>query len=161
MKIEYKGEQISIYRLGKLTGVALSVLYRYYHNGMRDGDAMTEKAFNRRVTYQGKRITVRHLAILTGKNYRGLRRRIGGGMTPEEAVNDKKERRGAVGANKLSPSNVMTIYQTVFNKEKTQAQLAKEYGVHQSTISDIWTHRRWGWLTAALRYDLELNGDKA
>jgi len=48
---------------------------------------------------------------------------------------------------KLKDEDVIAIYQS---KDKTQEQLASEYGVTQSTINHIKTGRTWSWLTKKL-----------
>ena len=44
----------------------------------------------------------------------------------------------------LTEQDVLFIREAV--KTRTQADLARSYGVHQTTVSDIITRRRWGWL---------------
>lgn len=44
----------------------------------------------------------------------------------------------------LTEADVIYIRDAV--KDRTQADLARSYGVHQTTISDIITRRRWSWL---------------
>ncbi|MFN3836783.1 MAG: hypothetical protein ACK4MI_03625 [Brevundimonas sp.] len=46
---------------------------------------------------------------------------------------------------KLTEADVRRIRS--LNGKKSQAALAREYDVHPTTISDVMTGRRWGWLT--------------
>lgn len=48
---------------------------------------------------------------------------------------------------KLTQADVKAIF---LNTDKTQQELAKQYGVTQSTINHIKTGRTWSWLTAKL-----------
>ncbi|EPM4498004.1 hypothetical protein ACTJ26_004168 [Vibrio parahaemolyticus] len=100
-------------------------------------------------------MTVRQLCAATDTSYRRVLRRLKAGIPAEKAIKDNVDRRGKNCASKLSPSEVLRIYELLFTKQVCQHTLAEEYGVHQSTISDIWRHKRWGWLTAPLRYQLE------
>ncbi|AZS26265.1 hypothetical protein [Vibrio anguillarum] len=159
MKIEYQGEMISIYKLAKLSGCALTSLYRAYHLGIRSGDELVAEARKHLVEYNGEFITTRKLCSLTQSDYRKVKRRLNAGVTADNATLDRIDRRGATKAAKLSPSEVLNIYVWLFRKEKTQGVIATEFDIHPSTVSDIWRHKRWGWLTAPLRYELELTLD--
>ena len=116
---------------------------------------MIKEAQKHLIMYEGKLITVRKLCLLTKSDYRSVQRRLKAGMSPEKAAADLVDRRGNAKNVLLVPSQVLTIYAMLFNGEKTQTLIAKEFNVHQSTISDIWRHKRWDWLTAPLRYELE------
>ncbi|HHX8304307.1 TPA: hypothetical protein ACVOZG_002414 [Vibrio diabolicus] len=129
----------------------MTSLYRAYHKGLRTGEELLAEATKHLVTYQGKVMTARQLCAATDASYRRVLRRLKAGVPAEKAVRDNVERRGKNSASNLSPS----IYELLFSKQVCQHTLAEEYGVHQSTISDIWRHRRWGWLTAPLHYQLE------
>ena len=157
MKVEYRGELVSIYRLGKLSGCPLTTLYRAYHKGLRTGEELVVEARKHLIEYKGELITTRKLCLITKSDYRSVKRRLKAGVATEKAVADLIDRRGGASkVSKLSPSDVLYIYATLFKKEKTQRLLAIEFGIHQSTVSDIWRHKRWDWLTAPLRYELEL-----
>lgn len=159
MIVEYQGKLVSIYRLGQLSGCPLTSLYRAYHNGIRSGDELVSNVQKHLVEYKGKLITTRKLCKFTKSNYRSVQRRLKAGIAMDDAVVDLVDRRGATKSAKLSPSEVLNIYVVLFKKEKSQVLIAAEFGVHQSTVSDIWRHKRWGWLTAPLRYELELESD--
>lgn len=158
MKVEYHGELISVYQLGKRSGVPLSSLYRAYRKGLRNGDDLIREATKHLIDYQGERITTRQLCLKTRSDYRSVKRRLNAGVATEDAVADLTDHRGGTKSAKLSPSDVLTIYAWLFRKEKTQGQIAKAYGIHQSTVSDIWRHKCWDWITAPLRYALENEG---
>lgn len=69
--------------------------------------------------------------------------------TPAENHSDKikhgtTNRGERQGRSKLTEENVLQIRQMIGSK--TQAAIAKMYGVDQSTISDIRRRKRWGWL---------------
>ena len=153
--IKYKGNMVSVYRLGQLTGVPLSTLYRYSRKGMVDGEEMVAKAKESRIEFNGEMLTRHQLAAKTGADYRKIRRRIAAGVSVENAVTDKTDRRGNNQNYRFSPTEVLEIYAALFNKEVSQGFLARKYKVNQSTISDIWRGKHWGWLTAPLRYSLE------
>ncbi|EGQ9286350.1 hypothetical protein F7U66_10885 [Vibrio parahaemolyticus] len=156
MLVPYKGEQVSIKRLSKLSGCPTRTLYRAYQLGIRDGEGMIKEALKHLVCYKGKYMTVMELSQTTNCNYKQLRRRLQAKIPPEEAVQIKSVTRGSCKENaKLTPSQVLIIFEALFYKRKTQTGLGKEYNVKPSTISDIWRHKRWGWLTAPLRYELE------
>lgn len=155
MRVEYQGEQVSIYELGKLSGCPLTSLYRAYHKGLRTGEALVTEAQKHLIEYKGKLITIRKFCLITRSDYRSVRRRLKAGLSLEAAAADLVDRRGATKSAKLSPSNVLSIYVSLFRKEKSQGLIAIEFGIHQSTVSDIWRHKRWGWLTAPLRHELE------
>ncbi|HAS8538210.1 TPA: hypothetical protein I7730_00155 [Vibrio vulnificus] len=155
MKVNYNNESISIYKLGQLSGCPLTSLYRAYHSGLRCGDAIVKEARKNLVEHEGKWISKSKLCSITQSELRKVQRRLKAGVSVNDAVVDKKDRRGATKSAKLSPSDALNIYASLFWKEKTQTQIASEFGVHCSTISDIWRHKRWGWLTAPLRYSLE------
>jgi len=155
MKVIYNNESISIYKLGQLSGCPLSTLYRAYHSGLRCGNEIIKEARKHLVEHEGKWISKNKLCTITQVNFGKVQRRLKAGVSVKDAVGDKKDRRGTTKSAKLSPSDVLNIYASLFWKEKTQTQLASEFGVHCSTISDIWRHKRWGWLTAPLRYNLE------
>lgn len=159
MKVEYQGERVSIYRLGQLSGCPLTSLYRGYHNGLRTGEELVSEAQKHLVEYKGKLITKNKLCAITKSDYRSVGRRLKAGVATEDAVTDLVDRRGATKSAKLSPSEVLNIYVALFRKEKSQGLIATELGIHQSTVSDIWRHKRWGWLTAPLRHELELELD--
>jgi DNA invertase Pin-like site-specific DNA recombinase len=108
----------------------------------------------RKIEYDGELTTVRKVCITTDSNYGFIVRRLKAGMPIEKALVDKVERRGTRPA-KLTPSEVLTIYRLLFLKEKTQSLIAIEFSVKQSTVSNIWRHKRWDWLTSPLRYQLE------
>lgn len=156
MKVQYQGELISIYKLGKLSGCPLTSLYKAYHNGLRSGDELVAEAQKHLIEYNGKLITTRCLCSLTDSNYGRIRRRLKAGIAADDAVTDLVDRRGTTKLAKLSPSDVLQIYKSLFKKEKSQVLIASEFGVHQATVSDIWRHKRWGWLTSPLRHELEL-----
>ena len=156
-KVKYRGDEISIYRLGQLSNLPTTTLYRHFHAGIDDGEELVKKAREHLVEYKGKFITRRQLCIRTHSDYRSVNRRLNADVPVEKAISDIVDRRGRAWSTRLTPSNVMAIYTTLFFKEKTQTALAKEYGVHQTTICDIWRHKRWGWLTAPLRFELEEN----
>ncbi|EGQ9770299.1 hypothetical protein FWP32_22885 [Vibrio alginolyticus] len=155
MSVQYQGQSMSVYRLAQLTGYPMTSLYRAYHKGLRTGEELLAEATKHLVTYQGKVMTARQLCAATDTSYRRVLRRLKAGVPAEKAVKDNVDRRGTNCASKLSPSEVLRIYELLFTKQVCQHTLAEEYGVHQSTISDIWRHKRWGWLTAPLRYQLE------
>lgn len=161
ISVEYQDEQVSIYKLGKLSGIPLTTLYRAYRNGFSTGDELiaeakrVAEAKKQLVEYKGEFMTIQALCSKTKSNYGSVKRRLDSGMSAEQAVSDSTDRRGVSKATKLSPSDVMNIYVRLFNKEASQTLIANEYGVHSSTISDIWRHKHWGWLTSALRYQLE------
>lgn len=159
MKVEYQGEWVSIYRLGKLSGCPLTSLYRAYHNGLCTGEEMVAEVQKHLVEYKGKLVTTRKLCLLTKSDYRSVQRRLKAGVSTDDAVADLVDRRGCTKSAKLSPSDVLTIYVSLFSKSKSQGLIATEFGIHQSTVSDIWRHKRWGWLTAPLRHELELKSD--
>lgn len=155
LKIEFQGELVSVYRLGKLTKCPLTSLYRAYHNGFRTGEELVAETKKHLVEFKGQWITKRKLCQITKSDYRSVQRRLKAGVKTENAVADLIDRRGATKSAKLSPSEVLSIYIALFKKEKSQGLIAAEFGVDQSTVSDIWRHKRWGWLTASLRYELE------
>lgn len=160
MIVNYQGKQVSIYRLGKLSGCPLTTLYRAYHKGLRTGESLISEAQKHLVEYEGQLITVKKLCSITNSDYRAVLRRVKAGVDPQSAVLDKVDRRGSTKAAKLTPSDVLGIYVTLFRKEKSQRVIASEFGIDQSTVSDIWRHKRWGWLTAPLRHELELTTSK-
>lgn len=94
--------------------------------------------------------------LSTSANYRRIKRRLKAGISLQDAMADKKNRAGNTSQfAKLTPSQAIEIYMACFYRKKTQQKIAKEYGIHQSTVSDIWRHKRWGWLTSVVRFDLE------
>ena len=155
MKVTYQGKEVSIYRLGKLTGCPLTSLYRAQKKGFVTGEELVEEARKHLIQYKGELITVRKLCLLTRSDYRSVKRRLESGLPVERAVADLVDRRGGTKKTKLTPSEVLVIYTTLFKKEKTQKCVAQEFGVHQATVSDIWRHKRWDWLTSPLRFQLE------
>ncbi|EGQ7810328.1 hypothetical protein I6Y99_004371 [Vibrio parahaemolyticus] len=153
--VQYKGEYISIYRLGQLTNTPLTSLYRAQKKGLTDGRDIVTEARKHLIKHNGGFVTMRQLAKQSKSSQGALKRRIEAGMTTNEAVNDRIDRRGRTKSAKLSPTQVLAIYHAVFYKIKTQALIAQEHGVHQSTVCDIFRGKRWGWLTAPLRHTLE------
>ena len=156
-KVEYQGLMVSIATLGKLSKCSTTSLYRAFHNGFRTGDELVVEVRKHLIEYKGEYISIRKLCLLTDSDYKSVKRRLKAGIPAESAILDLVDRRGAARARKLSASDVLEIYMVLFRKEKTQASVATDYDIHQSTISDIWRHRRWGWLVSPLRYQLELN----
>ncbi|WGY45241.1 hypothetical protein [Vibrio sp. ABG19] len=154
-KIEYQGELVSISQFGKLTGCPLTSLYRAYHKGIRTSEGLIEAVRGWRVEYQGELVAVSHICRIAKSDHRAVKRRLNAGASAEDAVADLKDRRYCQRGTKLTPSQVMYAYTAIFMKEKTQATVGKELGVAQCTISDIWRHKRWDWLTAPLRHHLE------
>ncbi|PMS91913.1 hypothetical protein [Vibrio parahaemolyticus] len=154
--VQYKGEYISIYRLGQLTNTPLTSLYRAQKKGLTDGRDIVTEAKKHLIKHNGEFVTMSQLVKKSKSSQGALKRRIGAGMTSNEAVNDRIDRRGGrTKSAKLSPTQVLGIYHAVFYKLKTQTLIAHEYGVHPSTVCDIWRGKRWGWLTSPFRHALE------
>ncbi|PSV00734.1 hypothetical protein [Photobacterium kishitanii] len=156
MAISYKGEMISIYKLSKISGQPPSSLYRGYHRGIKTGEELITFARKHLIEFEGKWVSMKQVCKATNSNSGSIKRRLAAGIPIELAVLDSTERRGrnSITAT-LTPSEVIDIYTTLFNKNESQTHLAEQYGVHQSTISDIWRQKRWGWLTSPVRWDLE------
>lgn len=141
-----------MYRLGQLSGCPLSSLYRAYRTGLRDGDKILHEARKNLILYKGEWVSLAKAARDLGVSASKLSRRIEAGLPVGCST---KEARGCNQETKLTPSQVLEIYNILFRKQKTQSALAKEFSVHQSTISDVWRHKRWVWLTSPIRYELE------
>jgi len=114
-----------------------------------------------KTTNDGVPISVHELCRVKKVDYRKVIRRVKAGIPLETAINYKNEkisplkRSGTLSPYILTPSDVIKIYTLLFNKVKSQTKIANEYGIHPSTVSDIWRHKRWGWLTSPIRYELE------
>lgn len=155
-KVKYQGNEISIYRLGQLTDLPTTTLYRLFHSGVVDGHELVVKAREHLIEYKGEHITRRQLCLRTHSDYRSVNRRLKADIPVEKAIADIVDRRGGAYRTRLTPSDVLKIYVTLFKKEKSQMVVSREYQVHQSTISDIWRGKRWGWLTSPLRTFLKV-----
>ncbi|MCF9406565.1 hypothetical protein J7920_24095, partial [Vibrio parahaemolyticus] len=59
---------------------------------------------------------------------RRVLRRLKAGIPAEKAIKDNVDRRGKNCASKLSPSEVLRIYELLFTKQVCQHTLAEEYG---------------------------------
>jgi hypothetical protein len=70
---------------------------------------------------------------------RGLRQ--GAHTRPERRVRGER-----VGNSKLSSAQVLAVRDALSRKLRTQRQLARELGVHQTTISLIWQGKNWSHL---------------
>ncbi|MFA0072151.1 hypothetical protein AB4396_00425 [Vibrio cyclitrophicus] len=75
-------------------------------------------------------ITTHKLCQQTNSDYRRVKRRMNTGVAAKNAVGKLIDKRGATTKTaKLSPSEVISIYVTLFRKEKGQAVLATEFDV--------------------------------
>lgn len=71
------------------------------------------------------------------------------GSTADNQADKKRKGRGTRGHknvnNKLSPDDVLAIYRDT----RKHVEIARDYGVHKSRISNIKTGRSWSYLTGA------------
>lgn len=75
-------------------------------------------------------ITPHKLCQQTNSDYRRVKRRMNAGVAVKNAVKKLIDKRAATTKTaKLSPSKVISIYVTLFRKEKGQAVLATEFDV--------------------------------
>lgn len=159
MRVKYDGKWLSIYQLSKITACPLTSLYRAYHDGIHDGEELVKEVRKNLVEYNGEFMSTHKLSEISGSDYRKVRRRINAGLSAKEAISSAKaSKSNVIAPSILTANDVLKIYTMLFYKEKTQTAIALSYGVHQSTISDIWRQRRWKWITAPLRYMLETQG---
>lgn len=116
---------------------------------------------------QGMKVNLNEVrsSILSPSDYqrisRRARQRADAGSPPRDALKGAGNGCDGNQSIRVSPTTVLEIYTALFYRQKSQLALAKEYGIAQSTISDIWRHESWRWLTAPLRYRLEQSLESA
>lgn len=139
-----------------MTGVPMTNLYRSRDKGFKTGEEIVKDATSRLINHNGKMATLKDIASSMGVDPRKLKRRMDAGAVAGGEIKAVQDARGRTPKTAtLTPSEVIDIYFMLFTKQKTQKLIAKEMGVHQTTISDIWRGKRWGWITSPIRFELE------
>ena len=155
--IVYKGKVVSIYKLAQLSGLPRTPMYTVHKKGVTDGEAIIAAVKNKLHECDGRYVNLKELCAIKNVDYRAVCRRLHSGGTLEQALSyNGLDRRGDNTIPKLTGSQILYVYEKLFKKESTQGKLARELGVNQSTISDVWRHNSWAWLTSPLRHQLEL-----
>lgn len=145
----YLGEELTISTIAKLGKVSETTIHRRYAMGLRDKDLIKKVNKPRRVKYSNNKLyTFTELSKLTKISACTLRRRYNDGLRGTELYGKQHLSKGKVykGIN-LTQEEVRAIYKLAHQSDITQYAIADQYGIHQSTVSDIKLGRRWNNLT--------------
>lgn len=147
LMIEHNGVSMTISELARRCTVSRSELARRYKSGLR-GDELIKARKSIKVSYKGKLKTLVELSVILDIPYPTLKGRYTRGLRGIMLYTKTHGSKGKVyEAPKLDTEMALEIFKLANSGEYTQFEIAAMYDIHQSTVSDIKTGKRWSNVT--------------
>lgn len=141
--IDFKGGQIEIQELSRVSGIPWSTIYNRYQAGYRDDDLTVKRL--RPTLFKGQETTLEALSQEYGIPLTTLKGRQAAGLKDDLLV--KKEHRNKDSENaavKLTVEKVVEIKRLLLTSTLNQREIAQLFGIDPSHVSDIKRGKRWG-----------------